>query len=126
MMQVTRTEPDIGREVKYIVARAAAGETRVVGLGPLILFSTATGDAWLLDWHDTRALCLARAGAQERVNITETTSQFFIEWNCSYAIHGDIMTFHQDSGRTVSVQGYPTAAIMETTRRLREASGGAG
>ena len=79
-MRTSRTKPDIGREVADIVASAQSGVARVVGLGPLILFSTETGDAWLLDWEDDRALCLARGGAAQQVNITDTESQFAIEW----------------------------------------------
>ncbi len=36
-------------EVNYIQCRAAKHDGRVVTVGPLILFSTDTGDAWLLD-----------------------------------------------------------------------------
>src|SRR5437588_10610984 len=36
-------------EVRYIQRRAADYDSRVVTIGQLILFSTKTGDAWLLD-----------------------------------------------------------------------------
>ena len=36
-------------EVRYIQRRAADHDGRVVTVGPLVLFSTETGDAWLLD-----------------------------------------------------------------------------
>src|SRR5690242_18907426 len=36
-------------EVRYIQRRAAYYDGRIVTLGQLILFSTKTGDAWLLD-----------------------------------------------------------------------------
>ena len=122
-MRTSRGKPDIGREVADIVARAQSGVARVVGLGPLILFSTETGDAWLLDWEDERALCLARGGVRQQVNITDTESQFAIEWASGYRIDGDVMTFEHDSGRVASVQGYPTAVIMQTARRLAEERG---
>lgn len=119
-MRTSRTKPDIAREVADIVASAQSGVTRVVGLGPLILFSAATGDAWLLDWEDERALCLASGGAPQHVNITDTESQFAIDWTCGYRINGEVMTFEHDSGGVASVQGYPTAVIMDTVRRLAE------
>src|SRR4029077_19011051 len=36
-------------EVRYIQRRAARHDGRVVSIGQLVLFSTETGDAWLLD-----------------------------------------------------------------------------
>src|SRR6516165_89933 len=36
-------------EVRYIQRRAADYDSRIVTIGQLILFSTKTGDAWLLD-----------------------------------------------------------------------------
>src|SRR6201982_4283446 len=42
-------------EVRYIQRRAANQDGRVVTLGRLILFSTKTGDAWLLDPADPLA-----------------------------------------------------------------------
>jgi len=75
------------------------GITRVVGLGPLILFSTDTGDAWLLDWQDERALCLARGGTPQKVNIVETENDFAIEWTSDYRITGDVMTLQDGTGK---------------------------
>lgn len=123
-IRTSRTRPDIGREVAHIVGSAQSCVARVVGLGPLILFSTETGDAWLLDWEDGRALCLARGGAPQLVNITDTESHFAIEWTSDYRIDGDLMTFEHDSGKLVSVQGYPTSLIMQTARRLAQERGG--
>src|ERR1700749_1715507 len=49
-------------EVRYILRRAAEHDGRVVTIGQLILFSTETGDAWLLDPSDQLAARLARDG----------------------------------------------------------------
>jgi hypothetical protein len=117
-MRVSRTRPEIEREVAHIIGSAQGGITRVVGLGPLIFFSTETGDAWLLDWQDERALCLARGGTSQKANIVETENDFAIEWTSDYRIQGDVMTFQHGTGRVESIHGYPTAAILQTTQRL--------
>ncbi len=119
-MRVSRTKPDIRREVAHIIASAQSNVARVVGLGPLILFSSDTGDAWLLDWQDKSALCLARGGVQQQFGITDTEHQFAIEWTSDYKITGDLMTFRDTSGRAVSIHGYPTDAILQTARRLAQ------
>jgi hypothetical protein len=48
-------------EVRYIQRRAADYDSRIVTIGQLILFSTKTGDAWLLEPADQLAARLARA-----------------------------------------------------------------
>jgi len=54
-------------EIRYIQRRAAAYDGRFVTAGLLALFSTDTGDAWLLDPADHLAACLARGGDPEPV-----------------------------------------------------------
>src|SRR6202011_214031 len=49
-------------EVRYIQRRAADHDGRIVTVGQLVLFSTETGDAWLLDPADRLAARLARDG----------------------------------------------------------------
>src|SRR6201989_3663876 len=52
-------------EVRYIQRRAADRAGRIVTIGQLVLFSTKTGDAWLLDPADQLAARLARDGEGE-------------------------------------------------------------
>src|SRR5207245_11160732 len=47
-------------EVRYMQRRAAQRQSRIVTIGQLVLFSTETGDAWLLDPSDQLAAPLAR------------------------------------------------------------------
>ena len=62
-------------EVRYIQHRAADYDGRIVTIGQLVLFSTETGDAWLLDRTDFLAARLARnvdqqGGDLRRVKLT--------------------------------------------------------
>src|SRR4029077_2613256 len=54
-------------EVRYIQRRAADHDGRVVSVGQLVLFSTETGEAWLLDPADQLAARLARDGDPEPI-----------------------------------------------------------
>ena len=65
-------------EVVYIQRRAAAHDGRIVTIGQLVLFSTETGDAWLLDPSDQLAARLARDGESEPIHIEETDTTFAI------------------------------------------------
>ena len=118
-VSVRRVRPDILQEVSGIVESARQGQTRVVGFGPLVLFASETGDAWLLDWQKESAVCLMRDGEAQQVKIRETETAYSIEWTSTYSIHGDAMTFQHSSGRIVSIQGYPTGPIVETVGYLR-------
>src|SRR5882762_1108324 len=57
----------LAEEIRYIQRRAAEHDGRFVTVGSLALFSTETGDAWLLDPEDHLAARLARDGDPEDV-----------------------------------------------------------
>jgi hypothetical protein len=42
----------LANEVRYIQRRVADHDSRILTIGQLVLFSTETGDAWLLDPAD--------------------------------------------------------------------------
>jgi hypothetical protein len=96
-------------EVRYIQRRAAEHDGRVVTIGPLVLFSTDTGDAWVLDPAEQLATRLARDGAPLPVHIEETDTTFAIGWTGPYRIEGDAFTYSdRESGRMITILGYPT------------------
>ena len=74
-------------EVRYIQHRAANHDGRIITIGQSVLFSTATGDAWLLDRTDFLAARLARNGEGESIQIVETATTFAIEWQGNYRIN---------------------------------------
>ena len=102
-------------EVRYIQRRAANHDGRVVIIGQLVLFSTDTGDAWLLDRSDLLAARLAREGESEPVHIEETDTTFTIGWKGRYRIEGPAFVYSDhESGRTITILGYPTDKLNET------------
>src|SRR5713226_3060404 len=74
-------------QVRYIQKRAAENEP-VIGkfgkFGELVLFSSESGDAWLLDTEDQTANRLAQDGSPLPVRILETDTRFAIEWQGKY------------------------------------------
>ena len=59
----------LAEEIRYIQRRAAEQEGHWVTIPPLALFSTDTGDAWLLDPADHLAARLARDGDPEPIDL---------------------------------------------------------
>jgi hypothetical protein len=73
----------LAEEIDYIQSRAAERDGRLVTVGPLVLFSTETGDAWLLDPSDHLAARLARDGDPEELYFEETEATFAIGWRAT-------------------------------------------
>jgi hypothetical protein len=102
-------------EVRYIQRRTADYDSRIVTIGPLVLFSTQTGDAWLLDPADRLAARLAQDGQSEAIHIDETDTTFAIVWKGRYRIDGPAFIYSdRDTGRTTSILGYPTDKLALT------------
>jgi hypothetical protein len=100
-------------EVSYLQERAAECDSRIVTVGQLLLFSTQTGDAWLLDPADRLAVPLARNGDPLPVHIEDTDKTFAVGWKGSYQIDGKAFIYQDNDSRRIStIVGYPTQAIL--------------
>jgi hypothetical protein len=101
-------------EVRYIQRRAAEHDERVVSVGELVLFSTATGDAWLLDAADHLAARVAHDGDPEPVRIEDTDTTFAVEWTGHYRIEGGSFVYVDGhSARVTAIFGYPTEKLAQ-------------
>jgi hypothetical protein len=101
-------------ELCYIQRRAADHDGRIVTIGQLVLFSTETGDAWLLDPTDRLAARLARDGESEPIHIEETDTTFAIGWKGRYRIDGPAFVYSDhDTGRVATILGYPTDKLSQ-------------
>ena len=101
-------------EVRYIQRQAANQHGRIVTVGQLILFSTETGDAWLLDPADRLATRLARDGESEPIHIEESDTTFAIGWKGRYRIDGPACVYSDhDTGRVATILGYPTDKLSQ-------------
>jgi hypothetical protein len=102
-------------EVRYILGRAAEHDGRFVTVGQVILFSTETGDAWLLDPSDQLAARLARDGDPEPFHIEENETTFTIDWKGRYRIEGAAFVYmDRETGRITAIHGYPTHKLIQT------------
>jgi hypothetical protein len=104
----------LAEEIDYIQSRAAERDGRLVTVGPLVLFSTETGDAWLLDPSDHLAARLARDGDPEELTFEETDTSFAIGWKGNYQINGNAFVFIDcDTARLTTILGYPTHRLAQ-------------
>jgi hypothetical protein len=103
-------------EVRYIQDKAADHDSRVISFGQLVLFSTETGDAWLLDVSDQLAVRVARDGSPEPIQLEESDTTFAIGWKGNYHIDGPAFIYmDRETGRVTAILDYPTQAIAHAT-----------
>ena len=100
-------------EIRYLQKRAAENDSRVITLPHLLLFSTETGDAWLLDPADHLAVPVAQGGDPLPVHVEETAKNFTIGWAGTYRIDGPAFVYtEKDSRRIRTILGYPTEHLL--------------
>jgi hypothetical protein len=116
-------KPDIHKEVMYIIGRAQECDARCVTLNSLVLFSTQSRDAWLLDAEDDFALWLAKDGVPQPVRILDTAETFAIDWDRQFQIERDLFITVHRSGQVTSIQGYPIQEILEAIDRITRPDG---
>ena len=97
-------------KVRYIQDRAAERDGRVVTIGQLVLFSTASGDP---DPADHLAMRLTRDGDPQPFHIEDTDTTFTVGWQGQYRIDGDAFVYaDRESGRVITILGdYPTTQL---------------
>jgi hypothetical protein len=107
--RLSRDSLHLAKEVRSIQRRAAGHDGRIVTVGPLVFFSTDTGDAWILEPADQ----LAAGGDPLPVHIEETETSYAIGWQGHYRIEGQ-MFLYEDTGshRLVAIQGYPVQQLL--------------
>ena len=109
-------ELDIPREIQYITQHAQAEDARIVRLGNLVLFSTRTRDAWLLDIEDQFALCLCRDGEPQPFKVVDSAQGYSIDWPARFTIDEGAFIVQERSGRIVAIHGYPVVEIAAACR----------
>jgi hypothetical protein len=99
-------------EVRYIQRRAAEHDSRVVSIGQLVLFSSQSGDAWMLDPSEHLAVRLASDGHPGPIGIEDTETSFTVAWTGQYRIAGPAFLYtDRDNGRASTLFGYPTRQL---------------
>jgi hypothetical protein len=117
--QLSREHFRLAEEVRRIQHRAFEHDSRIVSIGPLLLFSTQTGDAWMLDPADQLAVRLALGGDPLPVHIEETDSNYAIGWQGRYRIEADAFIYEDnDSQRLIAIRGYPLQPLLQMIRKV--------
>lgn len=86
------------QSVSALQAAAAAREETFRNLGVFVLFSTAQGDAWLLEATEMDAVQVASSGKAITVEIEEGPGTLAVNWTHRFAVQDDglLLTAYAD------------------------------
>ena len=109
----------LAEEIRSIQQRAAEHDGRIVTLGPLVLFSTQTGDAWILDPADQLAARLASNGDPLPIHVAESDTNYSIGWQGHYRIDADAFIYQDNDSRGLrSIVGYPIQSLLRMIAKV--------
>lgn len=116
-------------EANRILAEEKAGKIvmimtgpEITSEGPLVLFSTGVGDAWLIDPEDNSAACLMWQGEKRPAPFRDHADDIEIDWDGDLALNGQFVNLDcpdvPEIGRR-TVAGYPVDAIRDILNRAQ-------
>ena len=92
----------------------------MLALGVFVLFSTTSGDAWLLEVTEMDAIQVAKSGEKLAVQIEENPETIEINWTHKFDVKNKkfILTSYKDKSEEVR-EDYPAHTILSTVKKIR-------
>ena len=111
--------PSITVEVDKIQESAVAKKAAILALGVFVLFSTTSGDAWLLEVTDMDAIQVARGGEKLAVEIEENPETIEINWTHKFEVKNKkfILTSYKDKSEEIR-EDYPAHTILTNVKKI--------
>ncbi len=109
----------MNRKAEQIIQNAVDQEPKIDCIGNFIFFSTETGEAWMLDHRDNRALRLAENSQPLPYKIIETKERFSVEWKERFQIQDELFLTTRKEHKSV-FENYPTKTIQGLIDSLKE------
>lgn len=107
--------------VKRIQEDAASKKVLFRELGVFFLFSTAEGDAWLMEMTDCDCVQVAKGGEVLEAPIDENSETIEINWSHTYAINNRQIEITAYADKTVQLlENSPGRQLNAAMRRIRE------
>lgn len=107
--------------VESIQAKAVAKKASVKELGVFFFYSTAEGDAWLLEMTELDCVMVAKGGKVLEAPIDENPDTIEINWSHTYIIRDKqmVITAYEDDAVTTLADA-PSKEISAAVRRIRK------
>jgi hypothetical protein len=104
------------------IARDALNKLeKIKVLGVFVLFSTNTGDAWLLEVTDKDAIRLADKGKFCTIELDENPETIMINWSHKFSsTNKKFITTAYRNKRKAEYENYPVAKINNAIKKVKE------
>lgn len=107
--------------VKDIQADAVSRKTVIRELGVFFFYSTATGDAWVMEMTDCDCVQVAKDGVALEIPIDENPDTIEINWSHMYAVENKQLRITAYADKSVAVLAdAPTRELNAAMRRIRK------
>jgi hypothetical protein len=118
-MAAASAPPSLNSEVAALQQAAAAKRDTMKTLGVFVLFSTATGDGWLLEVTEMDAIQVAKGGESIAVEIVENPETIEINWTHKFAVRHKnfVLTAYADKSEQ-TMTDYPTQRISAAVKKI--------
>ncbi|MEW6500636.1 MAG: SEC-C metal-binding domain-containing protein [Thermodesulfobacteriota bacterium] len=118
-MAAPSAPPSLNQAVALLQQDAAAKRDALKALGVFVLFSTASGDGWLLEVTEMDAIQVARGGESLAVEIVENPETIEINWTHKFAVRNKnfVLTAYADKSEQVTTD-YPTQRIAAAIKKI--------
>lgn len=119
--QSAPSQPSLRNEIEKIQLDAMANKNIIRTLGVFVLFSTESGDGWVLEITDMDAVQVAAAGKKLDIEIDENSETIEVNWSHKFDVKDKkfVLTAYKDNAETV-VENYPTHAIHAAVKKIRK------
>ncbi len=109
----------MNKKAKQIIQSAIDRDPKIDCIGNFIFFSTRSGEAWMLDHRDNRALRLAEDFKALPYKIFETKERFSVEWKERFQIQDGVFIASREGNESV-FRDYPTKTIEGLIEMLKK------
>ncbi|MDO5674980.1 MAG: SEC-C metal-binding domain-containing protein [bacterium] len=119
--QAAPVVPTLKAEIAKLQQTAQEQEAKFWELGVFLFFSTAAGDAWLLEITETDAVQVAQAGAAIDLPIEENAETIAINWTHTFKlVDKQIVLTSYASGQEEPLPQAPAQQIHAAIRRIHK------
>lgn len=109
-------------EIGKVQQAAEEGREMLRTIGVFIFFSTAKGDAWLLEVSEMDAVKLAAGKEKFEVDLEENPETIEVEWSHVFEIKDNKFTVTSYKNKEVeSYENYPVDKIKKAIREIKRA-----
>ncbi len=114
-------EASLKEKIIDLQEKAIARQASFYTLGAFILFTTVTGDGWVLEITEMDAVQVASNGKKLDIAIEENAETIEINWTYHFVLEGKIFIAKSYANNEITNwEGYPTHSIASAIKKIKK------